>query len=156
MLRPASHLRDADFATPLHLLLGGPETHGVNRYAGEVGGAAGAHASPGRRPPDARRVGPPHVTDRLIHVHRRLRLRRWSRWHGGVRLTVTLHDVPQPTDGPVFEARAAAYGRMVRATHARATNSWHEHAPLGRSVWRRGCSRATGDPPAGLRHGRPG
>jgi hypothetical protein len=45
---------------------------------------------------------------------------------------VTLHDVPQPTDGPAFQARAAAYGGIVRASLAWATNSWHEHALVGR------------------------
>jgi hypothetical protein len=45
---------------------------------------------------------------------------------------VTLHDVPQPTDGPRFHARAAAYERIVLASRAWATNSWHEHALVSR------------------------
>ena len=45
---------------------------------------------------------------------------------------MTLHDVPQPTDGPRFHARTAAYARIVRASRAWATNSWHEHALVNR------------------------
>jgi glycosyltransferase involved in cell wall biosynthesis len=34
----------------------------------------------------------------------------------------------------VFAARAEAYGRIVRASHAWATNSWHEHALVDRWI----------------------
>ena len=133
MLSPASRrdrqvsLRGVGHETPLHLLVG-PDTHGVTRYAREVAAAARARVVRDRAAlPRGGRVHL-HLTDRLFgpepaeaaavveHLARR------------VRLTVTLHDVPQPSDGPVFAARAEAYGRIVLASHAWATNSWHEHA----------------------------
>jgi glycosyltransferase involved in cell wall biosynthesis len=131
MLRPASALRDTDPTTPHHLLLG-PDTHGVTRYAGEVAGAARA---PVVR--DVAQLVPGaavhlHLTDRLLGREPGEAAAAVERLARRVRLTVTLHDVPQPTDGPVFAARAEAYGRIVRASHAWATNSWHEHALVDR------------------------
>lgn len=133
MLRPASHLRDADPSAPHHLLLG-PDTHGVTRYAGEVADAA--------RAPVVRDVAELvpgaavhlHLTDRLLGRDPRDAAAAVEQLARRVRLTVTLHDVPQPTDGPVFAARAEAYGRIVRASHAWATNSWHEHALVDRWI----------------------
>jgi glycosyltransferase involved in cell wall biosynthesis len=133
MLRPASHLRDADPSAPHHLLLG-PDTHGVTRYAGEVADAA--------RAPVVRDVAELvpgaavhlHLTDRLLGRDPRDAATAVEQLARRVRLTVTLHDVPQPTDGPVFAARAEAYGRIVRASHAWATNSWHEHALVDRWI----------------------
>jgi glycosyltransferase involved in cell wall biosynthesis len=133
MLRPASHLRDADPSAPHHLLLG-PDTHGVTRYAGEVADAA--------RAPVVRDVAELvpgaavhlHLTDRLVGRDPRDAAAAVEQLARRVRLTVTLHDVPQPTDGPVFAARAEAYGRIVRASHAWATNSWHEHALVDRWI----------------------
>lgn len=133
MLRPASHLRDADPSAPHHLLLG-PDTHGVTRYAGEVADAARA---PVVR--DVAEVVPGaavhlHLTDRLLARDPRDAAAAVEQLARRLRLTVTLHDVPQPTDGPVFAARAEAYGRIVRASHAWATNSWHEHALVDRWI----------------------
>lgn len=133
MLRPASHLRDADPSAPHHLLLG-PDTHGVTRYAGEVADAA--------RAPVVRDVAELvpgaavhlHLTDRLLGRDPHDAAAAVEQLARRVRLTVTLHDVPQPTDGPVFAARAEAYGRIVRASHAWATNSWHEHALVDRWI----------------------
>ena len=131
MLRPASHLRDTDPSAPHHLLLG-PDTHGVTRYAGEVAGAARA---PVVR--DVAQLVPGaavhlHLTDRLLAREPAEAAAAVEQLARRVRLTVTLHDVPQPTDGPVFAARAEAYGRIVRASNAWATNSWHEHALVDR------------------------
>jgi len=160
VLRPASHLRDADPAAPHHLLLG-PDTHGVTRYAGEVADAARA---PVVR--DVAQLVPGaavhlHLTDRLLGRDPLDAATAVEQLARRVRLTVTLHDVPQPTDGPVFAARAAAYGRIVRASHAWATNSWHEHALVDR--WSASGARGTVIPlpvpgPAGLddQHGPPG
>ena len=133
MLSPASHLRDADPSAPHHLLLG-PDTHGVTRYAGEVADAA--------RAPVVRDVAELvpgaavhlHLTDRLLGRDPRDAAAAVEQLARRVRLTVTLHDVPQPTDGPVFAARAEAYGRIVRASRAWATNSWHEHALVDRWI----------------------
>lgn len=116
---------------PAHLLLGS-ETHGVTRYAGEVADAAGApvvrdvhHLAEGV-------AAHLHVTDRLLDRDPAAAAAAVERLARRVRLTVTLHDVPQPTDGPGFRDRAAAYGRIVQASRAWATNSWHEHQLVGR------------------------
>lgn len=124
---PAPH----DEAAPHHLLLG-PDTHGVTRYAGEVADAAGA---PVARDVAQLAAGQPvhlHVTDRLISRDPAAAAAAVESLARTVRLTLTLHDVPQPTDGPVFPARAEAYARMVAASRAWVTNSWHEHALVGR------------------------
>jgi len=140
VLRPASHLRDTDPAAPHHLLIG-PDTHGVTRYAGEVAGAARA---PVVR--DVAQLVPGvavhlHLTDRLLGRDPRDAAAAVEQLARRVRLTVTLHDVPQPSDGPVFAARAAAYGRIVRASRAWATNSWHEHTLVDR--WSASGARGT-------------
>lgn len=125
---------------PHHLLLG-PDTHGVTRYAGEVAGAAGAPVVRDPRSLEAGSAVHLHVTDRLLGrepAHAAAVVEELARV---VQLTVTLHDVPQPTDGPVFAARSEAYGRIVRASRAWATNSWHEHALVDR--WSAAGARGT-------------
>ncbi|PUA80205.1 hypothetical protein C7S10_16685 [Nocardioides currus] len=110
----------------------GPVGHGVTRYAGEVAEAVGARVV---RRLDRVTAGRPvhlHLTDRLFGRAPEDAARAVESLSRRVHLTVTLHDVPQPTDGPVFGARAAAYARMVRASRAWATNSWHEHALVHR------------------------
>lgn len=116
---------------PSHLLLGS-ETHGVTRYAGEVAGAAGAPVVRDPHHLDEGVAAHLHVTDRLLDRDPEVAAATVEELARRVRLTVTLHDVPQPTDGPRFGARAAAYGRIVRASRAWATNSWHEHDLVGR------------------------
>lgn len=129
MLRPRPDV--ATGVVPQHLLLG-PDTHGVTRYAGEVADAAGAQVvrDVGSLEPGA--AVHLHLTDRLLGRDPDAAAAAVEDLAARVRLTVTLHDVPQPTDGPVFAARAAAYGRIVRATQGWATNSQHEHALVGR------------------------
>ena len=122
---------EVDLASPHHLLLG-PDTHGVTRYAGEVAAAAGAHVVRDVRDLPGGASAHLHVTDRLVDRDPAVAAAAVEELARRVRLTVTLHDVPQPTDGPGFGARAAAYGRMVRASHAWATNSRHEHALVRR------------------------
>lgn len=121
-----------DDPTAPHHLLVGPDTHGVTRYAGEVAEATGAPVV--RRGAQLARGSAVHVhvTDRLFGRTPATAAEELEELSRRVRLTVTLHDVPQPTDGPVFVARAEAYGRIVRASHAWATNSWHEHALVER------------------------
>jgi glycosyltransferase involved in cell wall biosynthesis len=82
-----------------------------------------------------------HLTDRILGGAPHDAAAVVERLARRVRLTVTLHDVPQPTDGPAFAARAEAYGRIVRASHAWATNSWHEHDLVDR--WSASGARGT-------------
>lgn len=131
MLPSSTPVGDLASTAPHHLLVG-PDTHGVTHYAGEVAAATDALVVR-----DAARLAPGsavhvHVTDRLFGRMPASAAEAVEALARRLRLTVTLHDVPQPTDGPVFHARAAAYGRIVRASHAWATNSWHEHALVDR------------------------
>ncbi|GAA1938494.1 hypothetical protein [Nocardioides hwasunensis] len=116
---------------PQHLLIG-PDTHGVTRYAAEVAGAAGALVARDARLLTDGGLAHLHVTDRLISPDPTAAAELVELLARRVRLTVTLHDVPQPTDGPRFRERTAAYERIVRASRAWATNSWHEHALIRR------------------------
>ncbi len=104
----------------------------MTRYAGEVAGAAGAAVVRDVRDLAEGAAAHLHVTDRLLHRDPSVAAATVESLARRVRLTITLHDVPQPTDGPGFPARAAAYARMVRASHAWSTNSWHEHALVAR------------------------
>lgn len=139
MLRPRPDVR-AGAEVPQHLLLG-PDTHGVTRYAGEVAEAAGAPVVRDSRSLEPGAAVHVHLTDRLLGRDPASAAAAVEDLARRVRLTVTLHDVPQPTDGPVFAARAEAYGRIVRATRAWATNSWHEHELVDR--WSAAGARGT-------------
>jgi glycosyltransferase involved in cell wall biosynthesis len=116
---------------PSHLVLGDPR-HGVARYAAQLADACGA---PVVRDPGAAAPGAPvhlHVTDRLLARTPAAAADEVERLARAVPLTLTLHDVPQPTDGPSFRDRAAAYARMVRAARGWATSSQHEHTLVAR------------------------
>lgn len=52
----------------------------------------------------------------------------------GARVTVTLHDVPQPADGGNYQDRAAAFREICAAAHGLVTNSDHERLLLGESL----------------------
>lgn len=121
-----------DGGAPRHVLLG-DDRHGVTAYAAQLAAACGAAVVR-----DLDLVGPGdgpthlHVTDRLLGSTPAAAAAAVERLARTVPLTLTLHDVPQPTDGPVFAARADAYGRMVRAARAWVTNSEHEQALVRR------------------------
>lgn len=121
----------------LHL---GDAQHGVDRLARELAAAIAAiDASATRlaRPddvPDGARVHL-HFTDRLwggspdeaAHAIERVARR--------ATVSVTLHDVPQPSDGAASMARrAAAYARVAQAATRVVCNSEHERALLAEHV----------------------
>ncbi|GAA2176590.1 hypothetical protein GCM10009846_30990 [Agrococcus versicolor] len=121
-------------AVPL-LVHRGDEQHGVDRYAREVAAAVA------RARDDARLVLPADVPDgAAVHVHFTDRL--WGSSPGDAAeaieriaargpVTVTLHDLPQPSDGEASLARRSdAYRRVVRAASAVVCNSRHELALL--------------------------
>ncbi|MDO9381106.1 MAG: hypothetical protein Q7T56_19850 [Nocardioidaceae bacterium] len=118
--------------TPLHLVLGDPR-HGVALFAAQVAEACGARVVDD--PAVAAAHGGPvhlHLTDRLLGATPAEAATEVEHLARAVPLTVTLHDVPQPTDGPVFAARAAAYARIIRAVRGWATSSEHERTLLRR------------------------
>lgn len=122
----------APVAVPCHLVLGDP-SHGVTRYAAELAAACGAEVA---HDPSALGRGPAHLhlTDRLLGRRPAEAADAFEHLASHRPLTVTLHDVPQPTDGRVFGERAAAYRRIVRAARAWSTSSAHEHTLVRRWV----------------------
>ncbi|NYG54616.1 hypothetical protein [Nocardioides perillae] len=110
---------------PLHLLLG-PVGHGVRRCAADLARAVGAATA---TDPRSLADGDPvhlHLTDRVVASDPASAADRVEAWAARCPLTVTLHDVPQPTDGAAFAARRAAYARIVRAVDGWAVCSEHE------------------------------
>lgn len=121
---------------PLQLLVGDPG-HGVVGYASDVASAlrrlddrvdvvavtdmaeALEHA---RRAPRVHL----HVTDRLLGGSPEEAAQNLERLAQATRLTITLHDVPQTSDGTVLPRRIAAYTRFLGAAEAAVVNSRHE------------------------------
>lgn len=120
------------------LLLTGPPRHGVVRYAGDLAAHvrdldAGARVlrvdDPGDLPAAAEGLGRAHlhVTDRLLGSSPDAAADLVERLAAACRLTVTLHDVPQESDGPRnLPRRTAAYARVAAAAAGVAVNSRHE------------------------------
>jgi glycosyltransferase involved in cell wall biosynthesis len=115
----------------------GDENHGVARYSrqlsAQVERASGANRTLGIDAlPDhgADRVHV-HFTDRLWAPSPELAAERFERLAATATVTVTLHDVPQPSDGPVNQRRRSeCYLRVVAAASGVACNSEHEAALL--------------------------
>lgn len=126
---------------PVRHLVVGPAEHGVVRHALSVSGTAQVLRPPivdaatavAALPRDGGVLHVP-VTDHLLAV----RTEDAAAWFaevagaaGGRALTVTLHDVPQPGDGPGrFSRRAATYRAIVAAADGVITNSEHETSLL--------------------------
>ncbi|MDN3497078.1 hypothetical protein QL996_14135 [Planococcus sp. APC 4015] len=121
---------------PLQLLVG-PPAHGVVRYASDIAVQVVALE------PDARVAVAAGVDEALalaasaprVHVHATDRLFGRSPEAAGdavaalgerTALTLTLHDLPQPSDGTMMRRRAAAYARMIEAARGVVVNSDHE------------------------------
>jgi glycosyltransferase involved in cell wall biosynthesis len=125
---------EADVPT---LLLHDDARHGVARYAREV--AAEVAEVLGRDVSLAESVWTRGEAPERIHAQFTDRL--WARspedaaerfvaLAAGRRVSVTLHDVPQVSDGHAFERRVAAYRRVLDAAELVIVNSRHELALL--------------------------
>ena len=124
---------------PPRLPVVGPPRHGVVGYATDLADAV--TASLGHSTDSAATdVGRTHlhVTDRLFGATPEEAAERIEQLASGTRLSITLHDVPQESDGTGFSRRVAAYRRFVGAAHGVAVNSRHEaelvHEHLGTRV----------------------
>lgn len=126
---------------PLQLLIGEPG-HGVVGYASDVASAlrradnratvaSAADVAEGleyaRRAPRVHL----HVTDRLLGRSPEEAADNLERLAGVTRLTITVHDVPQTSDGTVLPRRIAAYTRFLGAAEAVVVNSKHEQQLVG-------------------------
>jgi len=117
----------------LHL---GDAGHGVDRYARTIARAVGG--TPQRLADDA---PPPrahaHFTDRLWGADAATAAARFEALAEGREITVTLHDVPQASDGPTRRPRRVdAYRRVVEASSGVVCNSEHERRLLGEALGR--------------------
>lgn len=119
------------------LLLFGPAGHGVVDYGADVA----ARVRAGHPAVTVRRVGSAaealadvdaseavhlHVTDRLLGSSPEEAASLVEQFGTATRLTVTLHDLPQPSDGAMMARRVAAYARMIAAADGVVVNSSHE------------------------------
>lgn len=121
-------------APPLHVVPDAPG-HGVVRIAGQLATAVGAEALDLASVMALPRTHVhAHVTDRLYGASAHdaeLALMALARRH---LVTATLHDVPQPGDGVVFERRASAYRSLLRESEGWVVSSQHEEQLVRRHL----------------------
>ncbi|MGZ0068781.1 hypothetical protein [Microbacterium arborescens] len=123
-------------APPL-CLVWGPAGHGVTEYGADIASAA-HRADPAVRTVEVTdldaalaAIAPGerahlHATDRLLGTSLEAAADAVETLAGACRLTLTLHDLPQPSDGTKYDRRVAAYRRFFAAADAVAVNSDHE------------------------------
>lgn len=117
---------------PVHHLVVGPPEHGVVRCARELARATASpvitdfHDLPAEIPIHV------HFTDRLFGRTADAAADAFVAAAGRHRapITVTLHDVPQASDGRAFEARTDCYRRVVDSASAIVVSSMHERLLL--------------------------
>jgi hypothetical protein len=119
------------------LVLVGPPRHGVSAYATDLAealtGAGFAVSMPvlldangaEARAAETDRVHV-HFTDRIFGSTPEDAADLVERMAAVTRLSVTLHDLPQPSDGTGFARRARAYGRVLDAVRGAVVSSEHE------------------------------
>ncbi len=113
---------------PAHLVLGDPH-HGVARYAAEIAEATGCAVW---RDLDRAQAAKPrrlhlHFSDRLWVADPAAAARRVAALARRHPLTVTLHDLPQPSDGPDSQRRRAdCYRQVIAAARGVVCNSHWE------------------------------
>ncbi len=120
---------------PLQLIVGPPE-HGVVGYARSLASALDAapadDAPKGGEGVDRAHL---HFTDRLFGPDPERAADRIAGLAQQRRLSVTLHDIPQPSDGEAsMIRRAAAYRSVIRAARGVVCNSEHEAELIRRHV----------------------
>ena len=116
----------------VHHLVTGPAEHGVVRCARQMASATASPVISDFR--EVRSDVPIHVhfTDRLFGRTADAAADAFiasARQHRAP-ITVTLHDVPQASDGNAFEARKACYLRVIERASAVAVSSMHERLLL--------------------------
>jgi glycosyltransferase involved in cell wall biosynthesis len=115
----------------------GPPQHGVSAYATDLaealklaGFAVSMPVMPEPEAAVARAAGTDrahvHFTDRIFGSTPEDAADLVERMATLTRLSVTLHDLPQPSDGTRFARRARAYGRVLDAVRGAVVSSEHE------------------------------
>lgn len=121
----------------LTFVLAGPVRHGVRLHAQALGwrtrGATLVNVEDGALP-----QGPVHVhfTDRIFGQDALQAADRLAEVVGSRPLTLTLHDLPQASDGVSFERRSQGYARVVAGARGVQVSSEHERGLL-HQVWTR-------------------
>ena len=122
------------------LVVTGDRTHGVDRYAMDLADAVRAATADSRTALLSKGPLPPgplhvHFTDRLWGSSPRDAAERFESLAANRLVSVTLHDLPQDSDGRARQAaRTDSYRRVVDAAAAVACNSQHEAALLERAM----------------------
>ena len=135
-MRAVDHLPGPP-STAVRYLAVGPERHGVTRLALQLGRLS-AHESRwvqdlSRLPADPAGVTHLHVTDHLLGDSPAGAARRFAALAAQGPCTVTLHDLPQPSDGDGrFERRADGYRAIVDEAAGVVVSSEHERDLLHR------------------------
>ncbi len=124
-------------SAPVHLVPGQPR-HGVSRYAGQVAEAVGATVSLGVPWAPEQDDVQVHFTDRLWGESPDRAVDEVLDAVGARRLWVTLHDVPQASDGAALPGRCRAYGALLDQADAWATSSHHERHLVAEHIGARG------------------
>ncbi|WP_299055937.1 hypothetical protein [uncultured Nocardioides sp.] len=101
--------------TPAHLLVAGTERHGVTILAAQLAERTGARTVHDHLDLPAGTPLHVHFTDRLLGADPVTAAGTVVAMAARHRLTLTLHDVPQPTDGDAFAERRTAYRRVLQA-----------------------------------------
>ncbi len=119
---------------PVHLVPDLPG-HGVTLHASQIAAAVGARTLDLTALLDlAPQPVHVHVTDRLLGATGEETSARLVALGRRQPMTVTLHDVPQPGDGPVFARRVPAYAAVVAAARGWVVSSEHERALVRRHL----------------------
>ncbi|GAB3606573.1 hypothetical protein GCM10027413_19820 [Conyzicola nivalis] len=96
----------------------------MRRYAADLAAAIGGESGPMPETPPARMHA--HVTDRIFGSSPEEAADRVEALGASTRLTITLHDVPQQSDGTNLGRRSDAYRRFIGAARGVVVNSRHE------------------------------
>lgn len=119
----------------LTFVLAGPVRHGVRLHAQALGrrtrGGTLVNIEDGPLPPGPLHL---HFTDRIFGRDALQAADRLAELVGSRPLSVTLHDLPQISDGRSFERRRQGYARVVAGSRGVQVSSEHERGLLGQ-LW---------------------
>ncbi|WP_158604466.1 glycosyltransferase family protein [Nocardioides mangrovicus] len=112
-------------APPVHLLLG-PPRHGVRLIGAQLAEEVGAVTTTSWRAAAAGRQVHVHLNAALLGEDPAACLAALAELHERTRLTLTLHDLPQATDGAGFARRRDTYRLLLSRCSGWAVSSHHE------------------------------